>query len=335
MIIINRAYLVAEIGVNHNGNIDIAKKLLVAARNAGADAVKTQSFYAEYLVSRSAKRAIYQQITTFDNVNQLEMLRKLELSKDTLTELFEYANELGITLFSTPFDMQSINDLVALGNPIFKISSGEINNLPYLIKIASLNKKTILSTGMSTLDEILQAVNILKQNGCRDLTVLHCNTQYPTPLIDANVRAMITLRDTLNIPVGYSDHTEGMEAALAAVALGATIIEKHFTLSRDTEGPDHKASMEPEHFAQMVKSIRNIETALGDGNKIVTSSEYENITIVRKSIIAKRDIKIGELFSEENITIKRPGNGISPMKWFDVLGKFAKRNFKEDELIEL
>ena len=330
-----KTFIIAEIGVNHNGDINIAKKLLIAAKNTGADAVKTQSFYAENLASNYAKKAAYQQKTTSGDDNQKKMLGKLQLSKEMFSELLLFAREHGIVLFSTPFCIQSIDDLVTLNNPIYKIPSGEITNLPYLIKIASLNKKTILSTGMSTLDEILQAVDILKQNGCRDLTVLHCNTQYPTPLIDANVRAMITLRDTLNIPVGYSDHTEGMEAALAAVALGATIIEKHFTLSRDMEGPDHKASMEPEHFAQMVKSIRKIETALGDGNKIVTSSEYENIVIVRKSIIAKRNIKAGELFCEENITTKRPGSGISPMKWFDVLGKTAKRNYKEDELIEL
>ena len=335
MIEVNMIFIIAEIGVNHNGDIQIAKELLQEAKNAGADAVKTQSFYAEKIASRFAQKADYQHKTTSSGESQLNMLQKLQLSYGMLSELFEFAGKIGITLFSTPFDIQSIDDLVSLDNPIFKIPSGEITNLPYMISIAKLKKKTILSTGMSTLDEVSQAVEILKQHGCEDLTLLHCNTQYPTPLEDANVRAIVTLRDTFGLPVGYSDHTQGMEAALAAVSLGATVIEKHFTLSCEMQGPDHKASMEPEAFAQMVTAIRKIETALGNGEKVVTESEKGNLAVARKSIVAKRGIKAGETFSDENITTKRPGNGISPMRWFEVLGKTAKRDFEVDELVDI
>ena len=265
------------------------------------------------------------------------MVKKLELSYDDFKVLKEYCDKLGIMFLSTPFDLESIDFLNELGLEIFKIPSGEITNLPYLEKIGKLGKKVILSTGMADLGEIEDALDILINNGTRkeDITVLHCNTEYPTPIEDVNLLAMLTIRDAFKINVGYSDHTLGIEIPIAAVALGATVIEKHFTLDRNMEGPDHKASLEPHELKAMINAIRNVEKALGDGIKKPSKSEEKNKIIVRKSIVAKRKIKKGEIFTEENITVKRPGNGISPMRWYEILGKKASKDYQEDELIEI
>lgn len=267
--------------------------------------------------------------------SQQEMLKKLELSFEQFLALKEYCSEMNIEFLSTAFDFDSIDFLDGLGMRRWKIPSGEITNLPYLIKIAQLNKQIILSTGMSTMDDIRNAILVLKRNNSGEITVLHCTTEYPTPFTDVNLKAMISIKSEFNVKVGYSDHTKGIEVPIAAVALGATVIEKHFTLDRNMEGPDHKASLEPDELKAMVDSIRNIEYALGDGMKQPAESEKKNMAVARKSIIAKRDIKKGETFTEDNLTVKRPGDGISPMKWFDVLGKVATRDFEEDELIEI
>ncbi len=330
-----KVFIIAEMGVNHNGDVDIAKELLRKARDAGADAVKTQSFYPGNLASRFAKKADYQLQTTSGDDGQLAMLSALQLTRDAFADLQAYAKETGIILFSTPFDMESLRDLDELDNPIFKIPSGEITNMPYLIGVARLRKPTILSTGMSTLKEVSQAVEVLTKHGCADLTLLHCNTQYPTPFEDANLLAICTLKQAFGLPVGFSDHTPGIEASLAAVALGAEVIEKHFTLSREMEGPDHKASLEPSELEALAAGVRNIEKALGDGKKRVTASERGNLHIVRKSIVAARDIRAGEIFTEENMTAKRPGDGISPMRYYEILGKRAQRDFLRDEMIEV
>ena len=330
-----KVFIIAEAGVNHNGSIELAKRLIDRAAEAGADAVKFQSFKAENLVTKTAKKAEYQETATGVAENQFQMIKKLELDYEKHGELMKYCQEKGIMFLSSSFDLASIDLLHKLELEIFKIPSGEITNLPYLRKIGKLKKKVILSTGMSTLGDIEQALDILRENGTDDITVLHCNTEYPTPMKDVNLNAMNTIRDAFKVEVGYSDHTLGIEIPIAAVALGATIIEKHFTLDKTMEGPDHRASLEPNELKAMVTAIRNIENAMGDGVKELTESESKNIKIARKSIVASKNIKKGEMFTEENLGIKRPGDGISPMIWDHVIGKIAKQDFKEDEKIEL
>ncbi|MDY6356554.1 MAG: N-acetylneuraminate synthase [Catonella sp.] len=330
-----KVLIIAEAGVNHNGSIELAKRLADEAKLAGADIVKFQTAKPENLVSKSARMAEYQKENTGKDESQYAMLKRLMLPFEAYDEIFNYCKSIGIMPLSTPFDIESINYLDKKDMPFWKVPSGEITNLPYLIAIARTGKRVVMSTGMANLDEVKAAVDVLKKYGSGDVTVLQCNTQYPTPYSDVNLRAMVTMRDELGLPVGYSDHTKGIEIPVAAVAMGATIIEKHFTLDRNMEGPDHKASLEPDELKLMVESIRNVEAALGDGIKETSDSERGNIAIVRKSIVAKCDIKRGDIFTEENITTKRPGTGISPMKWFEVLGKKAIRDFNEDELIEL
>ncbi|CUU74115.1 N-acetylneuraminate synthase [Campylobacter hyointestinalis] len=331
----NKVFIIAEAGVNHNGSLELAKKLIDEAVVAGADAVKFQTFKAELCISKNADKAEYQKQTTDKNESQFDMIKKLELNEYAHTELIKYCKIKNIMFLSTPFDLQSVDLLNGFGLEIFKIPSGEITNLPYLRKIASLNKKVILSTGMANLGEIEATLEILTKNGTlkENITVLHANTEYPTPLGDVNLKAMLTIRGAFGVKVGYSDHTPGIEVPIAAVALGATVIEKHFTLDKTMPGPDHKASLEPSELQSMVKAIRNIEIALGDGIKKASSSESKNKPIARKSIVAKCDIKKGDLFSESNLTIKRPGSGISPMRWDEVIGLRATRDYKEDELI--
>jgi len=330
-----KIFIIAEAGVNHNGSIKTAKKMIDRAAECGADAIKFQTFKSENLVSKTAKKAEYQINNTSNYDSQFIMLKKLELSFDSFKELNVYCKSKNILFLSTPFDMESIEFLESIDMNIWKIPSGEITNLPYLIKIANTRKSVIMSTGMSNTDEIEEAVKLLKNNGAGEIKLLHCNTEYPTPYEDVNLRAMQTLRKKFKCEVGYSDHTQGIEVSIAAAALGANIIEKHFTLDKDMEGPDHKASIEPDEVKEMIKSIRNIEKALGTDEKKVSGSERKNISIARKSIVAKKNIKKGEILSEDNIAAKRPGDGISPMKWFDVIGKTAARDFEEDELIEL
>lgn len=326
--------IIAEAGVNHNGSPELAKRLVDEAKKTGADIVKFQTAKLDSLVSKSAEMADYQKKNTGVEESQKEMLKKLLLDFEDFRGLKSYCDNTGIQFLSTPFDIESIHFLNDLQD-IWKIPSGEITNYPYLVEIAKTGKEIILSTGMSTLEEIDDALDVLKTNGAGKITLLHCNTDYPTPMRDANIRAMLTLKEKFGCPVGYSDHTEGIEVPIAAVAIGAEVIEKHFTLDRNMEGPDHKASIEPDELSSMVKAIRNIEEALGDGIKSPSESEKANITIARKSIVARRDIMTGEIFSEDNITAKRPGTGISPMRWPEVLGKKAARDFKEDELIEI
>jgi len=328
-------FIIAEAGVNHNGSIEIAKKMVDQAKEAGADCIKFQTFIAENLVSKKADKADYQKKQADSNESQLDMLKKLELSFDEFVELNEYCKQKNIEFLSTAFDMDSIDFLIKLDMRRWKIPSGEMTNLPYLIKIAKTEKPVILSTGMSTIDEINETVKILKEHGCGDITVLHCTTEYPAPYKDVNLRAMNTIQDEIGLPIGYSDHTKGIEVSIAAVAMGATVIEKHFTLNKDMEGPDHKASQEPDGLKVMIKAIRNIELAIGNREKKLTESEMKNILIARKSIIANRNINKGEIFTEDSLTVKRPGNGISPMKWFEIIGQCAKRDFEEDELIEI
>lgn len=325
--------IIAEAGVNHNGNVELAKKMVEAAKESGADYIKFQTFIPENLVTTSATMADYQIKNSKETETQLEMLRKLALSNEEFVSINEYCEKLKIGFLSTPFDNESIEFLNGLGMKVWKIPSGDITNLPYLIKIARIGKPVILSTGMSTMLEIENALTILRKNGNEDITVLHCTSEYPAPYEEINLKAMNTIKNEFKVPVGYSDHTQGVEISLAAVALGATVIEKHFTLDRCLDGPDHKASLEPNELKTMVKAIRNIENALGDGLKNPSISEKKNIAIARKSIVAKRNIKRGETFAEENLTVKRPGSGISPMKWFEVIGKEACRDFAEDELI--
>lgn len=331
----NKVFIIAEAGVNHNGSLELAKKLVDVAVEAGADAVKFQTFKAENLVSKSAKKAKYQVENTGSDESQYEMIKKLELGFDEFEELKKYCDEKGIMFLSTPFDDDSIEFLDKLGLEIFKIPSGEITNLPYLRKIGSLNKKVILSTGMADLGEVEDALDVLISAGTKkeNITVLHANTEYPTPIEDVNLKAMQTIACAFGVDVGYSDHTLGIEVPIAAVAMGAKVIEKHFTFDRNLPGPDHRASLEPDELKAMIKAIRNIEKALGDGIKRPSKSESKNIEIARKSIVAKRDIKKGEKFTEENLAVKRPGNGISPMRWDEIIGKIASRDYKEDELI--
>ena len=328
-----KTFIIAEAGVNHNGDIELAKKMIDAASEAGVDAVKFQTFKAEKIVSMNAPKAEYQLENTNNTESQFQMLKKLEIDKRTHIELMKYCKEKNVMFLSTPFDIDSIHMLVELGIGIIKIPSGEITNLPYLREVARQKKKVILSTGMSNMQEVKDAVQVLKQYGAEDVTVLHCNTQYPTPMEDVNLRAMIHMKHELNLEVGYSDHTQGVEVPIAAVAMGATVIEKHFTLDKTMEGPDHKASLEPNELKEMVKAIRNIEKALGNGEKNKTQSEVDNVAIVRKSIVAACKIEKGELFTEKNLTVKRPGNGISPMKWDEVIGTESNRTYEIDEMI--
>lgn len=334
----DKVLIIAEAGVNHNGSLEIAKRLVNEASSAGVDIIKFQTFKAEKLVSKAAKQAEYQKKNLGKGEEtQYAMLKKLELSNEQHEELIAYCKLKNIRFFSTAFDMDSIDYLHSLNLGLWKIPSGEITNYPYLKKIASYNEPVILSTGMCELADIENAINVLVTNGVSKdiITVLHCNTEYPTPMKDVNLKAMLEIKEKFGVKVGYSDHTEGIEVPIAAVALGAAVIEKHFTLDKHMEGPDHKASLEPSELKAMVKSIRNIEQALGTGHKTISESERKNIEIARKSIVAAKDIKEGEIFTEENITVKRPGNGISPMEWENVIGKVAKRNFQEEELIEL
>lgn len=333
--IMRKVCIIAEAGVNHNGDINIAKNMVDVAKKAGVDYIKFQTFVPEKLVSRYAKKAEYQKKTTDVAESQLDMLRKLSLPEDAFVSLKEYCDEVGIGFISTPFDLESIDFLEKLGMDFWKIPSGEITNLPYLEKIAGTRQKVILSTGMSDIQEIKNSVKVLENNGTPNIILLHCNTQYPTPFEDVNLSAMNTIAKETGKEVGYSDHTKGIEVPIAAVAMGATVIEKHFTLDKNMVGPDHKASLEPDELKKMVSAIRNIEKAIGSGVKEPTTSEIANKTVVRKSIVAACKIAEGDILSEMNITTKRPGNGISPMKWHEVIGKAAPRDFNEDELIEL
>ena len=333
-----RTLIIAEAGVNHNGDIAKAKALIDKGAEAGVDFVKFQTFKAGNLVTKQAKRAAYQDKNTQDNDSQYEMLKKLELSQAVHQELIDYCAQKGVKFLSTGFDFESLEFLAGLGITIAKVPSGEITNLPYLRKVATLFPEVILSTGMANITEIKDAVKVLTDNGVSKdkITVLHCNTEYPTPMEDVNLKAMLHIQRELGVPVGYSDHTLGIEVPIAAVALGATVIEKHFTLDKTLPGPDHKASLEPEELKAMVSAIRNIEKAVGgSGIKEVSASEAKNKPIVRKSIVAAKKIVKGESFTVENLTVKRPGIGISPMQWDEVIGKTAKKDFEEDDLIEL
>ena len=328
--------VIAEAGVNHNGDIKLAKQLIDVAADSGADLVKFQTLNADRMVTSKADKANYQKLTTDASESQHKMLQKLELSESVHRELIAHSAFRRIGFFSTGFDIISLDLLISLGQELFKIPSGEITNLPYLRHIGRLGKKVILSTGMSNMNEIESAVSVLEKSGTTrgNITVLQCNTAYPSPFSDVNLRAMRSIQEKLKVSVGYSDHTLGIEIPIAAVALGATVIEKHITLDRALPGPDHKASLEPAEFKNMVLAIRNIEVALGDGIKQLMPSERENIEIARKSIVASKTVLKGEVFSENNITSKRPGNGISPMQWDSVIGSKAVRDFELDELIE-
>lgn len=327
--------MIAEAGVNHNGSIATAKKLAQIAKECGADIVKYQTANLDSLVSKSAQMADYQKQNTGQETSQKEMLRKLLLTKAEFVELSAYCKEIGIGFLSTPFDIDSICFLEGLGCERWKVPSGEITNLPYLLRIAKTGKPVLLSTGMSTMEEVTAAYDLLKKNGAGEITLLHCTTEYPAPLADVNLRAMQTLQRAFGCPVGYSDHTQGIEISLAAAAMGASVIEKHFTLDRNMEGPDHKASLEPQELKALVSSVRNIETALGNGEKKPMQSELKNRSVARKSITAARDIKKGDVLDVSNLTTKRPGSGLSPMRWYEVLGTTAIRDFKGDELIEI
>ena len=327
--------VIAEAGVNHNGSFELAKKMVDAAKEAGVDYVKFQTFNPQKLVSKYAKKAKYQKETTGSDETQLQMLQKLTLTEDNFLSLRDYCKEVGIGFISTPFDLDSIAFLETFDMDFWKVPSGEVTNLPYLEAIDRTKRKVVMSTGMCNMNEIQDAMEVLKKNGTTEITLLHCNTQYPTPYEHVNLSAMSTIKDTLHKEVGYSDHTQGIEVPIAAVAMGATVIEKHFTLDKNMEGPDHKASLDPTELKQMVSAIRNIEKAIGNGLKEPSSSELTNKAVARKSIVASREIKQGEILSEYNLTTKRPGTGISPMKWYEVIGKAAARDFSEDEIIEL
>ena len=327
--------IIAEAGVNHNGSLEIAKEMARVAKECGADIVKYQTAVPELVVSRFAEKAAYQKETTDAAESQLDMIRKLHFSFEGHRELKEYCDQIGIQYLSAPFDIPSVRFLASLKLPLLKIPSGEITNLPYLEEVGKTKIPVLLSTGMSTLNEITDALGILDDNGCPEATVLHCNTQYPTPYEDANLSAMLELFDQFGLPVGLSDHTPGWECDVAATVLGATVIEKHFTLDKNLPGPDQKASLDPAEFKAMVQAVRHVEAAIGDGRKHVTASEAPNKPIARKSIVAARAIHAGEVFTADNLTTKRPGDGISPMRWYEVLGQTAKRDFAEDEKIEL
>lgn len=330
-----KVFIIAEAGVNHNGDVTIAKKMIEVAASSGVDCIKFQTFKAEKLVTKNAEMAEYQKENMTKESSQYQMLKELELTSKEFTELKKHCILNGIEFLSTAFDLDSIDFLEDLGVSLWKIPSGEITNLPYLEKIAQIKRKTILSTGMCTMDEVRQAVSVFRKNGLTDITLLHCTTDYPTDFSDVNLNAMLAMKSELGFGVGYSDHTIGIEVPIAAVALGATVIEKHFTLDRNMEGPDHLASIEPDGLVQMVKGIRNIEKSMGSKEKKPTDSELKNIKVARKSIVAMKDISKGELFTTVNLDIKRPGTGLSPMKWYDVLGQNSNKDYKEGELISL
>lgn len=333
----SRVLIIAEAGVNHNGSLDNAFKLVDAAAEAGVDYVKFQTFKADKLVSKSAKKADYQITNTGNSEDsQLEMLKQLELSHTDHEKIIAYCKEKGVQFFSTAFDLDSLQYLKNIGLDLVKIPSGEITNLPYLRKAAKLFSKVILSTGMCTMEDIASATQVFVNEGISDISILHCNTEYPTPMADVNLKAMLNIADEFKVNIGYSDHTLGIEVPVAAVALGAKIIEKHFTLDKTMEGPDHAASLEPVELKAMVNAIRNIEEAIsGSGIKEPSESEKKNMAVARKSLVASQNIKKGEIFTEDNLTVKRPGNGISPMEWDKVIGKVAIQDFNEDELIVL
>lgn len=335
---IHKTLIIAEAGVNHNGSMELARQLIEAAANVGADFVKFQTFKAEALVSQSAKKADYQQRNLQDkDQTQFAMLKKLELNKEMHKELITHCKKCGIHFLSTGFDIESIDFLDSLNIPFFKIPSGEITNKPYLEHIAKKGKPVVISTGMADMQEISDALNVLIKGGVdkEQITVLHCNTEYPTPMKDVNLKAMLSIRDAFRVKVGYSDHTLGIEVPIAAVALGATIIEKHFTLDRNLPGPDHKASLEPDELKAMVQTIRNIELAIsGSGKKEPSPSELPNKEIARKSIHMKKSVPEGTILSKEHLVMKRPGNGISPMEVEKVLGKKVLRNLVEDTLLK-
>ncbi len=331
-----KTLIIAEAGVNHNGNIKLAKKLIDAAATAGVDYVKFQTFDSKKLVSKNAQKASYQKENTNNQLeSQLQMLQKLELSKESHFKLIKYCEFKNIQFLSTGFDLESINFLNDLNIDLFKVPSGEITNLPYLRLVGRLNKPVIISTGMADMKEIEAALDVILKSGTEatNVTILHCNTEYPTPMKDVNLTAMLSIKDRFKVNVGYSDHTLGIEIPVAAVALGATVIEKHFTLDKTMEGPDHKSSLDPTELKDMVVAIRNIESALGNGIKTPSESESKNKISARKSIVAYKDIKKGVVFTNKNLTIKRPGNGISPMLWDEYIGKKATKDYIEDELI--
>jgi len=329
--------IIGEAGVNHNGDLNIARKLIDVAVEAGVDMVKFQTFITEEGITGNAEKAKYQLSATDKKETQFEMLKKLELDREAHEELIRHCNHKGIRFLSTAFDHPSIDLLNELNIPLYKVPSGEITNLPYLRHIGRMGKPVILSTGMATLKEVEDAINVLRESGTPkgEITVLHCNTSYPTPMEDVNLKGMLTIRDELEVKVGYSDHTLGIEIPIASVAMGASVIEKHFTLDRGMEGPDHKASLDPCELKAMVNAIRNIENALGDGVKRPSSSEMENKSVARKSIVAARDILEGEILTKEDLVAKRPGTGISPMKWDEIIGTIAQRDFSKDEAIEV
>ncbi|WP_319525431.1 N-acetylneuraminate synthase [uncultured Desulfosarcina sp.] len=329
-----KVFIIAEAGVNHNGSFSMGFQLIDAAMDAGADAIKFQTFKAERLVTRDARKAEYQRSCS-ENESQFDMLRQLELKESDQFKLLEHCRAKGFQFLSSPFDLKAIDFLNKLGITTFKIPSGEINNLPYLRKIGSFNKEIILSTGMSTLAEIEEAIDILNTAGTpkNKITVLHCNSAYPSPIEDVNLRAMLSIRNAFNVKIGYSDHTIGIEISIAAVAMGAKIIEKHFTLNNDLPGPDHKVSLNPHAFKKMVTSIRNVERALGSAHKKPTPSELKNKPLVRKSIVASKEIKKGEVFTEDNLTVKRPSGGVSPLLWDTIIGKIARKDYKIDQQI--
>jgi N,N'-diacetyllegionaminate synthase len=333
----NKTLVIAEAGVNHNGDIDIAKKLIKVAADSGADYVKFQTFNSDEALTSYAVQADYQLKNTGQKEKQIEMIRRLELSKDAHHELIAYSKKCGIKFFSTAFDLSSLAFLNELGMDMFKIPSGEITNYPYLCIVAGFGKPIILSTGMSVLGEIESAIKVLEDNGTdrSKITLLHCTTEYPAPIDEVNLKVMATLRQAFGVDVGYSDHTLGITVPVAAVALGASVIEKHFTLDRTMNGPDHKASLLPDELKAMVSAIREVELALGDGIKKVTASETKNLAVARKSLVAKVAIKNGEYFTKENVTAKRPGNGLNPMRYEEVIGKQAKKDFGPDDFIEL
>ena len=327
--------IIAEAGVNHNGSLELAKEMAKVAKECGADVVKYQTAVPELVISRHAQKAEYQKEQTGQEETQLEMVRRIHFGFAEHKELKEYCDSVGIQYLSAAFDLPSVEFLESLNLPYFKIPSGEITNLPYLEAIGKTGKPVILSTGMSTLPEIEDALSVLEENGSGEVVVLHCNTQYPTPYKDANLLAMLELQEQFGVPVGLSDHTPGWECDVAATALGAVVIEKHFTLDKNMPGPDHKASLEPQELKAMIQAVRNTELAMGTGHKAVSDSEAENKPVARKSIVAACPIRAGEVFTAENLTTKRPGTGISPMRWYEVIGQVAKRDFEPDEAIEL
>lgn len=328
-----RVLVIAEAGVNHNGDINLAYQMIDEAKRAGADIIKFQTGKPESVISKFAQKAEYQKITTDEEESQLEMCKKISLEYEDYISLKAYCDKARIQFLSTPFDLESIEFLEKLETGLWKIPSGEITNLPYLIRIANTHQPIIMSTGMCTMGEVEEALQVLKEHGAGKISLLHCTTEYPAPYEDVNLKAMLSLKAKFGLEVGYSDHTQGIEVAVAAVAMGARIIEKHFTLDRNMEGPDHKASLEPCELAEMVRSIRHIEEALGTGDKHPASSEIKNRDVARKSIVAFCPIKAGEIFSEKNLAAKRPGSGISPMRWYEILGQKARKNYVEDELI--